>query len=80
MLKGNAYGWEDIAVDIGVGLVDAVIGQDDAAGAFVPTHRRPIGYVIQEAALFPNAPLLSEEDWFSIWDYYRAVAPSHGVP
>lgn len=25
LLKGNAYGWEDIAVDIGVGIVDAVV-------------------------------------------------------
>jgi molybdate transport system ATP-binding protein len=28
--------------------------QDDAAGRFVPTHQRPLGYVIQEAALFPH--------------------------
>jgi molybdate transport system ATP-binding protein len=28
--------------------------QDDATGCFVPTHRRPLGYVIQEAALFPH--------------------------
>jgi molybdate transport system ATP-binding protein len=28
--------------------------QDDAGGVFVPTHRRAIGYVIQEAALFPH--------------------------
>ncbi len=28
--------------------------QDDAAARFVPTHRRPLGYVIQEAALFPH--------------------------
>lgn len=28
--------------------------QDDAQGRFVPTHRRAIGYVIQEAALFPH--------------------------
>lgn len=28
--------------------------QDDAAGRFMPTHRRPIGYVIQEAVLFPH--------------------------
>jgi molybdate transport system ATP-binding protein len=28
--------------------------QDDASGVFVPTHRRAIGYVIQEAALFPH--------------------------
>ncbi len=30
------------------------VWQDDAAGLFVPTHRRAIGYVIQEAALFPH--------------------------
>jgi molybdate transport system ATP-binding protein len=28
--------------------------QDDALGVFVPTHQRPLGYVIQEAALFPH--------------------------
>ena len=36
-----------------VALGDTV-WQDDAAGVFVPTHRRAIGYVIQEAALFPH--------------------------
>jgi molybdate transport system ATP-binding protein len=30
------------------------VWQDDASGRFVPTHRRPIGYVIQEAGLFPH--------------------------
>jgi molybdate transport system ATP-binding protein len=30
------------------------VWQDDAQGIFVPTHRRAIGYVIQEAALFPH--------------------------
>jgi molybdate transport system ATP-binding protein len=30
------------------------VWQDDAARRFVPTHRRAIGYVIQEAALFPH--------------------------
>ncbi len=30
------------------------VWQDDASGTFVPTHRRAIGYVIQEAALFPH--------------------------
>jgi molybdate transport system ATP-binding protein len=34
--------------------VDGAVWQDDARGLFVPTHRRPIGYVIQEAALFPH--------------------------
>jgi len=30
------------------------VWQDDAAARFVPTHQRAIGYVIQEAALFPH--------------------------
>ena len=30
------------------------VWQDDATGRFVPTHRRPLGYVIQDAALFPH--------------------------
>ncbi len=30
------------------------VWQDDTQGLFVPTHRRAIGYVIQEAALFPH--------------------------
>jgi len=30
------------------------VWQDDDSGRFVPTHQRPIGYVIQEAALFPH--------------------------
>ncbi|MBL8330754.1 MAG: molybdenum ABC transporter ATP-binding protein [Rubrivivax sp.] len=30
------------------------VWQDDASGRFVPTHQRSIGYVIQEAALFPH--------------------------
>jgi molybdate transport system ATP-binding protein len=34
--------------------LDGEVWQDDASGRFVPTHRRPIGYVIQEAALFPH--------------------------
>ncbi len=28
--------------------------QDDAAGVFVPTHHRALGYVFQEASLFPH--------------------------
>ena len=34
--------------------IGAEVWQDDAAGRFVPTHQREIGYVIQEAALFPH--------------------------
>jgi molybdate transport system ATP-binding protein len=36
-----------------VALGDTV-WQDDAAGIFVPTHRRALGYVIQESVLFPH--------------------------
>jgi molybdate transport system ATP-binding protein len=32
----------------------AEVWQDDAAGVWLPTHCRPLGYVIQEAALFPH--------------------------
>lgn len=34
--------------------LDGEVWQDDTQGRFTPTHRRPIGYVIQEAALFPH--------------------------
>lgn len=30
------------------------VWQDSALGLFVPTHRRPLGYVFQEASLFPH--------------------------
>jgi molybdate transport system ATP-binding protein len=36
-----------------VAIGDA-LWQDDALRVFVPTHRRALGYVIQEAALFPH--------------------------
>jgi molybdate transport system ATP-binding protein len=32
----------------------AEVWQDDERGLFVPTHHRALGYVIQEAALFPH--------------------------
>ncbi len=34
--------------------VNGEVWQDDASGRFVPTHKRSIGYVLQEAALFPH--------------------------
>ena len=34
--------------------VGGEVWQDDAARRFVPAHQRPLGYVIQEAALFPH--------------------------
>jgi molybdate transport system ATP-binding protein len=35
-------------------VLDDEVWQDDASGRFVPTHRRPLGYVIQDATLFPH--------------------------
>jgi len=35
-------------------VVQGTVWQDDARGLFMPPHQRPIGYVIQEAALFPH--------------------------
>jgi molybdate transport system ATP-binding protein len=34
--------------------VGGEVWQDEATGAFLPTHRRPLGYVFQEASLFPH--------------------------
>jgi len=37
------------------------------------------GKILQEAAVFPSSPIIAEEDWFAIWDYYRAAAPKPSV-
>jgi molybdate transport system ATP-binding protein len=34
--------------------VNGEVWQDDASAVFVPTHRRALGYVFQEASLFPH--------------------------
>lgn len=34
--------------------VNGAIWQDDAKRIYLPTHRRPLGYVFQEASLFPH--------------------------
>ncbi|MBS1247706.1 MAG: modC [Proteobacteria bacterium] len=34
--------------------VNGQVWQDDARRLFMPTHRRPLGYVFQEASLFPH--------------------------
>ncbi|MES2299139.1 MAG: molybdenum ABC transporter ATP-binding protein [Pseudomonadota bacterium] len=37
--------------------------QDDAGGLFVPTHRRALGYVFQEASLFPHLSVRGNLDF-----------------
>jgi len=39
------------------------VWQDDADGHFVPTHRRALGYVIQEAVLFPHLDVRRNLDY-----------------
>ena len=39
------------------------VWQDDAAGCFVPTHDRALGYVIQDAALFPHLDVRRNLDY-----------------
>ena len=34
--------------------IDGAVWQDDAHGIFLPPHQRPLGYVFQEASLFPH--------------------------
>ena len=52
--------------------LDGEVWQDDAERRFVPTHRRPLGYVIQEAALFPHLDVRRN------LEYGRARAGAHG--
>jgi molybdate transport system ATP-binding protein len=49
------------------------VWQDDGASkpVFVPTHQRPIGYVFQEASLFPHLSVLAN------LDYGRRRVPRH---
>ena len=34
------------------------------------------GKLLEEAAIFPSSPIVSEEDWFAIWSYFVSTAPS----
>ena len=40
-----------------------VVWQDDAQRRWLPTHQRPLGYVIQEAALFPHLDVRANLDY-----------------
>jgi hypothetical protein len=34
------------------------------------------GKLLEDAKIYPGTPLLTEAEWFAIWDYYRDAAPS----
>jgi molybdate transport system ATP-binding protein len=43
--------------------LNGVVWQDDAARLFVPTHQRALGYVFQEASLFPHLTVRGNLDF-----------------
>ncbi|MDR2844530.1 MAG: molybdenum ABC transporter ATP-binding protein [Puniceicoccales bacterium] len=43
--------------------VNGAVWQDDAQGIFVPVHRRALGYVFQDAALFPHLTVAQNLDY-----------------
>ena len=43
--------------------VNGEVWQDDASGRFLPPHRRAIGYVFQDAALFPHLSVRQNLDY-----------------
>lgn len=43
--------------------VNGQIWQDDASGAFVPVYKRALGYVFQEASLFPHLTVRKNLDY-----------------
>ncbi|MGE0711361.1 MAG: molybdenum ABC transporter ATP-binding protein [Planctomycetota bacterium] len=43
--------------------VDGVVWQDDARGLRLPVHRRRVGYVFQDAALFPHLSVAGNLDY-----------------
>jgi molybdate transport system ATP-binding protein len=50
--------------------VEDAVWQDDERKLFVPTHERPIGYVVQEASLFPHLDVRRNLEYG-----WRRVAP-----
>jgi molybdate transport system ATP-binding protein len=52
-------------------VVDGQVWQDDAAGVFVPPHRRPVGVVFQEASLFGHLDVQANVEFG-----WRRLAPA----
>jgi molybdate transport system ATP-binding protein len=61
--------------------IDDEAWQDDARGIFVPTHRRALGYVIQEATLFEHLNVRANLEYGQrrIAPQARRIALDHGV-
>ncbi len=42
--------------------------------------KHPDGKILKEAGVFPDQPLLSEQDWWSICSYFSELAPTDPLP
>jgi molybdate transport system ATP-binding protein len=62
-------------------VVDGEVWQDDAAGVFVPTHRRAVGVVFQEASLFEHLDVRAnvEFGWRRLPPLQRRVSVDEAV-
>ncbi len=58
--------------------IDGALWQDGAK--FLPTHRRPIGYVFQEASLFPHLSVRGNLDYGAKRCGCRPASPEKGIP
>ncbi len=56
-------GLDRAAGRVAIGSDSADVWQDDATGRWLPTHQRPLGYVIQEAVLFPHLRVRANLDY-----------------
>lgn len=48
--------------------------------ARVNLDARPDGAILKEAGVFPNQPLISEDDWRALCQYFVDAAPEHSIP
>ena len=58
--------------------VDGDVWQDEAG--FLPTHQRPIGYIFQEASLFPHLSVQGNLDYGLKRRHCRPASPEKGIP
>ena len=63
------------------GLVQmgADVWQDDVAGVFIPTWRRPLGVVFQEASLFEHLTALECAGYFCVFREYAHGKGHHSA-
>ncbi|WP_341678917.1 molybdenum ABC transporter ATP-binding protein [Niveibacterium sp. SC-1] len=57
-------------------MIEGECWQDDARGICLPTHRRPLGYVFQEASLLPHLSVRGNLEY----GYKRVQAAARSVP